>query len=133
VPYAPLEELRRSDLLAGAANKLIGQADLVLQGLPHVSDGGSFTLITGILSTDPIRTGAVATMANAGLEGFVRAAAIELPRGLRVNAVAPSVFTESLETLGHLFPGVPPTDVSDAARAFVRSIEGRQTGQVYRV
>ena len=63
----------------------------------------------------------------------MRAAAIELPRGLRINAVAPSVFTESLEKLGHLFPGFRPTDVADAARAFVRSIEGAQTGQVYRV
>jgi NADP-dependent 3-hydroxy acid dehydrogenase YdfG len=133
VPYAPLVELTRQDLLSGASNKLAGQADLVLQGLPYVSDGGSFTVVTGILSIDPIRTGAVATMVNAGLEGFVRAAAIELPRGLRINAVAPSVFTESLEELGHLFPGVPPTDVADAARAFVRSIEGAHTGQVYRV
>jgi NAD(P)-dependent dehydrogenase (short-subunit alcohol dehydrogenase family) len=133
VPYAPLEELGRADLLAGASDKLIGQADLVLQGLEHVADGGSFTLVTGVLATDPIRTGAVATMVNGGLDGFVRAAAIELPRGLRINSVSPSVFTESLEKLGHLFPGFPPTDVADAARAFVRSIEGAQTGQVYRV
>ena len=33
----------------GIAGKLTSQINLVLRGVPHVSDGGSFTVVTGIL------------------------------------------------------------------------------------
>jgi NAD(P)-dependent dehydrogenase (short-subunit alcohol dehydrogenase family) len=132
-PFAALPDLTFDDFRAGLTNKLLGQIELVRQGLALVADGGSFTLVSGVLSADPIRTGTVASTVNGALDAFVRAAAIELPRGLRINAVSAEVFEESWPAYGPFFSGHRPVPVAEAARAFVKSVEGAQTGQVYRV
>jgi NAD(P)-dependent dehydrogenase (short-subunit alcohol dehydrogenase family) len=77
--------------------------------------------------------GTSASMVNGAVEAFARAAAIELPRGLRINVVSPTVFLESMEGYAPFFRGFEPVPVAKAALAFSRSIEGRQTGQVYKV
>ena len=69
-------------------------------------------------------------MANGAVEAFVRAAAIEIAPQ-RINAVSPTIFTESVADYGPYFPGMPPVDLADVALAYVRSVEGAQTGQVY--
>ena len=130
-PYKPLTELSHADLRAGIADKLLGQVELVRQGIAHVADDGSFTVITGILARHPIRTGAVSSLANGALEAFVRAAAIELPGRQRINAVSPTVFTEALDVYGSYFPGFLPVPLRDVAATYVRSIEGAETGRVY--
>lgn len=131
VPYKPLPELTPGDFEAGIADKLLGQVELVRQGVDHLAEGGSFTLITGILARQPIRTGAVASLVNGALEAFVRAAAIELPGDRRINAVSPTVVTEALDVYASSFPGFLPVPLQDVAATYVRSIEGHQTGQVY--
>lgn len=133
VPFAPIDELSLEQVGAGVQDKLLGQIALVRLGLDHVRDGGSFTLIGGILGDEPIRTGTVASTVNGGVHSFVVAAAVELPRGLRINAVSPTVFVESWPAYGPFFPGMAPVPVAEAARAYVRSIEGASTGQVFRV
>lgn len=132
-PFAPLADLTLDQYRAGIDDKLLGQIALVRSGLEHVSDGGSFTLISGVVGEEPIRTGAVASTVNGGLRSFVRAAAVELPRGLRINTVSPTVLTEAWEAYGPFFPGFVPVPAAKAGRAYVKSIEGAQTGQVYRV
>jgi NAD(P)-dependent dehydrogenase (short-subunit alcohol dehydrogenase family) len=132
-PFKPLGDLAREDYLAGLTDKLLGQIELVRQGIDHVADGGSFTLVTGVLAYDPIVTGAVASVVNGGLDAFVRAAAIELPRGQRINAVSATVFEEAWDAYGDYFPGHKPVATAEAARAYVKAVYGRQTGQVYRV
>jgi NAD(P)-dependent dehydrogenase (short-subunit alcohol dehydrogenase family) len=117
----------------GMANKLMGQVNLTLAARDVLREDGSITLIAGVLSLDPIVFGSSASMVNGAIESFARAAAIELPRGLRINAVSPTVFEESMGSYGPFFRGFDPVPVARAARAFSRSIEGRQTGQVYRV
>jgi NAD(P)-dependent dehydrogenase (short-subunit alcohol dehydrogenase family) len=117
----------------GLANKLMGQVNLTLAARDSLRDGGSITLITGILADQPIVAGSSASMVNGAIEAFARAAAIELPRGLRINVVSPTVFVESMEGYGPFFRGFEPVPVAKAALAFSRSIEGRQTGQVYKV
>ena len=69
--------------MVGLRQKVMGQVNLVLAGLNIISDGGSFTLTSGVLDRDPIRMGANAATANGALAGFVKSAAIEMPRGLR--------------------------------------------------
>ena len=49
------------------------------------------------------------------------------------NAVSPTVFEESMGGYGPFFRGFDPVPVARVARAFSRSVEGRQTGQVYKV
>ena len=111
----------------------MGQVNLTLAARDSLTDGGSITLIGGILADEPIAAGSSASMVNGALEAFARAAAIELPRGLRINVVSPTVFAESMEGYAPFFRGFEPVPVAKAALAFSRSIEGRQTGQVYKV
>ncbi len=132
-PFAAFDRLELDQYRAGIADKLIGQIALVRLGLGHLSDGGSFTLISGVVADDPIATGAVAATVDGALNAFVRAAALELPRGLRINAVSPTVFVEAWDAYGESFPGFTPVPVAAAARAYVKSVAGAQTGQVYRV
>ena len=130
VPYRPIADMTAEDYQAAFTGKVSAQIELVRQGLPHVAERGSFTVITGILAREPIPTGTAASMANGALEAFVRAAAIEIaPR--RINAVSPNVFTESLTDYADYFPGMGSVDLAQVAQAYVRSVEGGQTGQVY--
>lgn len=127
-PYRPFGELTVADYQAAVTGKVLSQVALVREGLAHVTE--SFTLITGVLAREPIVTGAAASLANGAVEAFVRAAAIEIAPQ-RINAVSPTVFTESLDVYGDFFPGMKPVPLVDVVRAYVRSIEGRQTGQIY--
>jgi NAD(P)-dependent dehydrogenase (short-subunit alcohol dehydrogenase family) len=70
---------------------------------------------------------------NGALESFVRAAAIELPRGLRINVVSPTVLQESMSSFGPYFRGYKAVPARDAALPYSKSVEGKQTGQVYKV
>lgn len=131
--WAPLAEMTAVDYEVGLKSKLMGQVNLVLEGREVVADGGSFTLTTGILDRKPIVAGSSATMVNNAVNGFVRAAAIELPRGLRINAVSPGVIEEAMSELAPYFRGFEPVPAARAALAYARSVEGAQTGQVYAV
>ncbi|MEU8826888.1 short chain dehydrogenase [Streptomyces sp. NPDC048636] len=130
VPYKPVTELAPEDYLSAFRGKVLSQLELVRQGVPRIAGRGSFTLITGVLAREPIPTGAAASMANGAVEAFVRAAAIEIAPQ-RINAVSPTVFTESLADYGDFFPGMEPVDLARVAQAYVRSVEGAQTGQIY--
>lgn len=132
VHFGPLAEMTSEQFNHGLQDKLMGQVRLVLMGKAFVNPGGSFTLTSGILAQQPIRTGVNATAVNAALEGFVLAAAAELS-GLRINAVSPTVLTESLESYGPLFPGFESAPAGRVALAYRRSVEGIDTGKVYRV
>jgi NAD(P)-dependent dehydrogenase (short-subunit alcohol dehydrogenase family) len=131
--FGPLTEMTAEQFNLGLQDKLLGQVQLALVGQKYLNDGGSITLTAGILSIEPIRNGANATAVNAAIEGFVAAAAIELPRGLRINAVSPTILTESVGVYGPFFPGFDTVSAERAARGYQRSVEGAQTGRVYRV
>jgi NAD(P)-dependent dehydrogenase (short-subunit alcohol dehydrogenase family) len=131
--FGPLPEMSVEQFWVGLRDKLMGQINVVLGAQRYVNDGGSFTLTSGIVGDEPIREGANATTVNLALEGFVRGAAIELPRGIRINVVSPTVLTESLDAFGPYFRGFEPVSAERAAQAYLRSVEGAQTGRVYRV
>ena len=131
--FGPLAEMTPEQFNLGLQDKLLGQVQLALLGQQVLNDGGSITLISGVLSTEPIRNGASATAVNAAIEGFVAAAAIELPRGLRINGVSPTILEESLPAYGPYFRGFKAVPAATVALAYAKSAEGRQTGQVYRV
>jgi NAD(P)-dependent dehydrogenase (short-subunit alcohol dehydrogenase family) len=132
VPYKRIVDMVPEDYLSAYRGKVAAQIELVRQGTRHVAERGSFTLIAGVLHRDPIVTGSAAAMVNGAVESFVRAAAVEIAPQ-RINAVSPTVFAESMAEYGDLFPGVTPVGVDVAAAAYVRSIEGAETGQVFLV
>jgi NAD(P)-dependent dehydrogenase (short-subunit alcohol dehydrogenase family) len=133
VAFGPVTELTREQWQFSFNNKLLGQISAVQQALPYINDRGSFTLIGGLFSEEPIPMGVAASTVNRALEGFVVAAAIELPRGIRINLVSPTVLEESLPQFGGFAPGVIPAPAATAAQAYKRSILGAHTGQIYKV
>ena len=131
--FGPLADFTPEQFQLGLGSKLMGQVNVALVAQQYLNDGGSITLTSGIVAEQPIRNGAAASMTNAAVEGFVRGAAIELARGIRINVVSPTVLEESLDAYGPFFPGFEPASASRVALAYRRSVEGAQTGQVYRV
>lgn len=126
--FGLLIDLTDDDFTLSLTNKLMGQVNLVRLGVDYLEDRGTFTLTSGILSRKPAPGSAAISMVNAALEGFVRAAALELPRGIRINVVSPGWVSETLESLGRdPAQGTPATKV---AEAYVKSLEGTQNGAV---
>lgn len=131
--FGPLVDMTEEQFMVGLSGKVMGQVNVVLRGLEHVNDAGSFTLTSGILERDPIRAGVNASTANAALAGFVTGAAIEMPRGLRINVVSPGLLDVSADQLGHMFPGHEPVSSHRVGLGFAKSVEGALTGEVITV
>lgn len=126
--FAPLAQLTDADFFFSLQNKLMGQVNLTRYGLGFVRDRGSITLTSGVLARAPMAGSAAISLVNAGIEGFARAAALEAPRGIRVNVVSPPWVTETLQALG-MDPS-PGLTAETVARAYVESVTGTQTGAV---
>jgi len=126
--FAPLAELTDEDFQLGLDSKLMGQVNLARLALKHLGDNGSITLTSGVLSQQPMPGSSSISLINAGIEGFVRAAALEMPRGIRINAVSPPWVKETLEALGmDTSIGIPAEKVAQAYRS---SITGARSGIV---
>jgi len=126
--FGSLPELTDEDFRTGLSGKLMGQVNLVRVGMSFIRENGSFTLTSGILSHQPMPGSSSISMVNAGLEGFVRAAALEMPRGIRVNVVSPPWVKETLEALEmDSSQGMPAQEV---AQAYWASLHGTRSGLV---
>ncbi len=126
--FKPLDQLGDDDFALSLRSKLMGQVNLVRLGLQALRDGGSFTLTSGVLAREPMVGSAAVSLVNAGIEGFVRAAKLELPRGIRINAVSPPWVRETLIALGMDPSGGMPAE--QVARAYVESVEDRRNGEI---
>lgn len=126
--FGPLKELSDEDFRLSLENKLMGQVNLVRVGRDYLRDRGSFTLTSGVLSQEPTPGSAAISLVNAGIEAFVRAAALELPRGIRINAVSPVWVTETLKALGRDTAGGMPAD--QVALAYRESVERNRNGEI---
>ena len=130
VHFGPLTEFTEEQFMLGLTNKVMGQVNVVLAGIDYVNDGGSFTLTSGVLDRDPIRSGTGAATANGALGGFIVGAAIEMPRGLRINVVSPGLLQASAKKYEGFFPGHEPVSSERVGLAYSKSVEGAITGQV---
>jgi NAD(P)-dependent dehydrogenase (short-subunit alcohol dehydrogenase family) len=126
--FKPLRDLTDQDFAFSVRSKLMGQVNLVRIGISELTDGGSFTLTSGILAQEPSPGSSAVSVVNAGAEAFTRAAALELPRGLRINVVSPPWVSETLRAMGRDPAGGLPA--AEVARSYVESVEGTQTGGV---
>ncbi|UUZ83880.1 short chain dehydrogenase [Paenibacillus sp. P26] len=131
----PLEQVSEEEFVYGMKSKVLGQVHLLRRAADHLRDGGSITITGGNMFEHLIPGSAVSAFVNNGLEGFVRAAAVEMSRGIRVNIVSPGWVKETLESLGTELitslglGNVTGTATSDVAQAYVQAIEGTMTGQ----
>ena len=126
--FGALDGLSDADFQFSLSNKLMGQVNLVRVGMTQIRDNGSFTLTSGVLSQEPTRGSSAISLVNSGLEGFARAAALELPRGVRINVISPPWVSETLEAMGR--DGDAGMPAAQVARAYVESVEGSENGEV---
>ncbi|MCS3798910.1 short chain dehydrogenase [Niastella sp. OAS944] len=128
----PWKNLTDATFRKGVDGKMMGQINLVLIGQHYINPKGSFTLITGAVTHEPQRNFANASAANAAVEGFVKGAAIELEKGIRINAVSPGVIENSPQYFP-FFPGEVPVTMQQLEYGFRKSVFGANTGQVIRL
>jgi NAD(P)-dependent dehydrogenase (short-subunit alcohol dehydrogenase family) len=126
--FNPLAELTDADFALSCGNKLMGQVNLVRAGLDYINDRGTIILTAGILSRRPMKGSAAISMVNAGLEGFCRAAALEMPRCIRLNVVSPNWVTETLELYKMDPSGGTPAE--KVAQTYLKALEGSMNGEV---
>ena len=127
--FKPLATLTDSDFEQSLHDKLMGQVNVVRAGAQYILPGGSITITSGTLAQEPIPGSAAISLVNAGLEGFGRAAALELQSAkVRVNVVSPPWVRETLVAL-KMDPssGMPADEV---AKAYVQSVENSATGTI---
>lgn len=130
VHFGPVATMTPEQFRKGLNDKLMGQVNLVLLGMDSINDGGSFTLTSGVLDRDPVRQGANAAAVNGALGAFVKGAAVEMPRGIRINVVSPGLLEESAQKYDGFFPGHEPVSAARVGLAYAKSVEGALTGEV---
>jgi len=127
--FGSIDDLSDEDYAASIRNKLMGQVNLVRRGLGRVTEGGSFTLTSGTLSAEPDNATVAVAMTGAAVEGFVRAAALDLEGRYRLNAVSPAWVAESRRAAG--VDPEPGIRADELARYYVRCVTGQDNGRVF--
>jgi len=129
--FGPVHEMTSEQFMQGINHKLLPQVNLVLEGFDFINDRGSFTLTSGVLNRDPIPGGSCAAAANGALDGFVLGAAVDMPRGIRINVVSPEVLEVSRQKYEGFFPGHVHVSNEAVGLAYSKAVEGCLTGQVF--
>lgn len=131
--FGPFGDLTEDDFYVGIRGKMMGQVNLVRIGQRYLNDNGSFTLTTGILSDEPVVGSVAVALINGGINSFAIAAAQEMPRGMRVNVVCPTVVEDSMDLYADFFPGYDAVSMDRVVNGYVRCVEGRINGRILRI
>ena len=131
VHFGAVHEMTSEQFMKGINQKVLPQVNLVLEGFDYVNDSGSFTVTSGVLNRDPIRGGSCAAAANGALDGFVRGAAVDMPRGIRINAVSPEVLEACRAKYDGFFHGHEHVLNEAVGLAYSKAVEGCLSGQIF--
>jgi NAD(P)-dependent dehydrogenase (short-subunit alcohol dehydrogenase family) len=131
--WAAFESMSEDDFYIGIRSKLMGQVNLVRIGQKYLNTGGSFTLSTGILADHPVEFTTSAAMVNGAIHSFVKAVALELENGQRINVVSSGLVEDAVEKYESYFPGHNPIPMKKVINGYVRSVEGKGTGEIIRI
>ncbi len=131
--WAKFDEMAEQDFYVGIKSKLMGQVNIVRIGKDYINVGGSFTLTTGILADDPVVLTTSAAMVNGAIHSFVKAVALELKNGIRINVVSSGVVEDSAEKYEDYFPGHNPIPMKKVVNGYVKSVEGKINGEIIRM
>jgi NAD(P)-dependent dehydrogenase (short-subunit alcohol dehydrogenase family) len=126
--FGGLESLDRDALEVGIRSKLLGQVHIALAALRVLPEGGSVTLTSGQLARSPLPGSAAVALVNGAIESFVRAIALDCPRGRRINVVSPGWIKETMVRM-NLDP-TSGTSARDVARLYLDALEGEMHGEV---
>jgi len=128
--YAEFTEMTQTQWMTTIMSKMMGQINLVRIGQEYIADGGSFTLISGILNVKPIPFAIADATTSGAIDTFVKCVALEMPRNMRINVVNPTVLEEAWDVYGEMMPGFQPVPGKLVGKAFERSVDGFITGEV---
>jgi len=128
--YANFTEMTEAQWLTTVMSKMMGQINLVRIGQMYIADGGSFSLISGILNTKPIPYAIADATTSGAIDTFVKCVAFEMPRNIRINVVNPTVLAEAWDVYGEMMPGFEPVPGKLVGKAFERAVDGFITGEV---
>jgi NAD(P)-dependent dehydrogenase (short-subunit alcohol dehydrogenase family) len=131
--WAAFDTMTEDDFWIGLRSKLMGQVNLVRLGQDYLAPGGSFTLTTGILADHPVLYTTSAAMVNGAIHSFVKAAALELKEGRRINVVSSGLVEDAVTKYEAYFPGHNPIPMWKVVNGYVRSVKGHDTGQIIRM
>ena len=131
--WAAFDTMTEEDFYIGLKSKLMGQVNLVRIGRRFVNAGGSFTLSTGILADDPVDMTSSPAMVNGAIHSFAKAVSLELKDGQRINVVSSGLVEDAVDKYEAYFPGHNPIPMAKVVNGFVKSIEGKGTGQIIRM
>ena len=131
--WAPFDSLTEEDYYFGLRSKLMGQVNLVRLGHKQLNTGGSFTLTTGILADHPVMLTSSAAMVNGAIHSFVKAVSLELTNQIRINVVSSGLVDDAVEKYEEYFPGHNPIPMKKVINGYVKSVEGKGTGEIIRV
>lgn len=127
------ENMTEDDFYIGLRSKLMGQVNLVRIGKQYLNPNGSITLTTGILADQPVIMTTSAAMVNGGIHSFVKAAALELKNGIRINVVSSGLVQDAVDKYQDYFPGHNAIPMSKVVNGYIKSIEGAGTGEIIRI
>ncbi len=127
------ENLSEEDFYVGIKSKLMGQINLTRIGQNYLKEGGSITLTTGILADDPVVLTASAAMVNGGIHSFVKAAALEMKRGIRLNVVSSGLVEDAVDKYQDYFPGHNAIPMAKVVNGYVRAAQGKGNGEIIRI
>ena len=131
--WAAFEAMSEEDFHIGLKSKLMGQVNVVRIGQRYLNEGGSFTLSTGILADHPVEFTTSAAMVNGGIHSFVKAVSLELKNGKRINVVSSGLVEDAVEKYEAYFPGHNPIPMKKVINGYVKSVEGKGTGEIIRM
>jgi NAD(P)-dependent dehydrogenase (short-subunit alcohol dehydrogenase family) len=128
VRFGRVNEATDDDFIFCINNKLLLQVNLVRLAIRYLNPKGFITLTTGMLGQEPLPSTVPAAMVNAALEGFVRAAALDVKKGIRINAVSPIFINITARKMG--LTDVGTMTKAETAKAYLASVDGNMNGQV---
>ena len=131
--WEDFNKLTEDDFYIGLKSKLMGQVNLVRIGKDYLNPKGSITLSTGILADDPVVKTTSASMVNGGIHSFVKAVALEIENGIRVNVVSSGLVEDSYEKYKDYFPGHNTIPMKKVINAYARSVLGKGHGEIIRI
>ena len=131
--WASFDSMTEEDFYIGLKSKLMGQVNLVRIGQNYFNAGGSFTLSTGILADHPVELTSSPAMVNGGIHSFVKAVSMELQNGIRINVVSSGLVEDAVDKYEAYFPGHNPIPMKKVINGYVKSVEGKGTGEIIRM
>lgn len=131
--WADFKALTEEDYYIGFRSKLMGQVNLTRIGQHYLNPGGSITLSTGILADDPVAKTASAAMVNGAIHSFVKAVALEMENGHRINVVSSGMVEDAYERYKDYFPGHNAIPMKKTINGYVRSVNGKGNGEIIRI